>query len=164
MILNIFTCSNIFGLLFMDPYPDFSGSNPNVWPIRIRTEGKKSDLDPDRRTRIRNTGSLFIVWILSLCLFLLCLLIHVTSALCVFSFEAIFCSVSPALGHCSTARSLLTVKKFFRSSSLPWRLSTFSGSLVLLVPSESGSNPPDPQSCWLWMPFGSGSCTTLVSP
>ena len=61
MILNIFTCSNIFGLLFMDPYPDFSGSNPNVWPIRIRTEGKKSDLDPDRRTRIRNTGSLFIV-------------------------------------------------------------------------------------------------------
>ena len=69
MILHIFTCTNIFGLLFMDPYPDFSGSNPDVWPIRIRTEGKKSDL------------------------------------------------------------------------------STFSGSLVLLVPSESGSNPPDPQSC-----------------
>ena len=38
----------------MDPDPDFSGSDPDFWPSRIRTQEKKSD--PVKRTRIRNTG------------------------------------------------------------------------------------------------------------
>ena len=54
-----FTCTNSFWHFFMDPDPDpnFSGSDPDFWPIRIRTPtGKKSDTDPYIRTRIRNTG------------------------------------------------------------------------------------------------------------
>ena len=48
------------------------------------------------------------------------------------------------LFHGSVTR---TVKQFFLSSSLPWRLLTFSGSLgllVLLVPFEAGSNHSSP--------------------
>ena len=36
--------------------PDFSGSDQDFWLIWIRTREKKSDPDPDKRNRTRNTG------------------------------------------------------------------------------------------------------------
>ena len=41
-------------VFFMDP--DFYRLDPDFWPIRIRTQEKKSVPDPDKRTRIRNTS------------------------------------------------------------------------------------------------------------
>ena len=38
----------------MDPDTDFSGSDPDFQLIRMRTQEKKFDPDPDK-TRIRNT-------------------------------------------------------------------------------------------------------------
>ena len=32
----------------MDPVPDFSRSDPDFQPIRIRTQDKKFDLDPEK--------------------------------------------------------------------------------------------------------------------
>ena len=51
-----------FGGFFMYPDPDFPNPDfPNpiqiFLPNRIRTREKKSDLDPDKRTRIRNTAT-----------------------------------------------------------------------------------------------------------
>ena len=39
-----------------DPDPYFSGSDPYFWPIRTQTQKKKSDPDPKKQTRIRNSG------------------------------------------------------------------------------------------------------------
>ena len=36
--------------------PGFSGSDPDFWPIRIRTQKIKSDPNPGKKTRTRNTG------------------------------------------------------------------------------------------------------------
>ena len=32
----------------MDPDPDFSRSDPDFWPIQIRTQKKNSDPDPEK--------------------------------------------------------------------------------------------------------------------
>ena len=40
----------------MDPEPDFLDPDLDFLPIRIRTWVKKSDPDPDKRNRIRDTG------------------------------------------------------------------------------------------------------------
>ena len=34
---------------FKDPDPDFSGSDPDFWPIRIQTQKKKLDPDPGKK-------------------------------------------------------------------------------------------------------------------
>ena len=46
--INIcFTCTfSFFGIFFMDPDRDFSWTDPDFWPIWIRTQEKKSDPDP----------------------------------------------------------------------------------------------------------------------
>ena len=46
-----------FGGFFMYPDPDFLNPIQIFLPNRIRTREKKSDLDPDKRTRIRNTAT-----------------------------------------------------------------------------------------------------------
>ena len=38
----------VLGGFFMDPVPDFSRSDPDFQPIRIRTQDKKFDLDPEK--------------------------------------------------------------------------------------------------------------------
>ena len=50
------TLTSVFGRFFTDPDPDFSGSDPDFWTIWIRTQGKKSNPDPGKKTRIRNTA------------------------------------------------------------------------------------------------------------
>ena len=49
------TCTSDFGGFFTEPDPDCSVSDPDFWPIRIRTQEKMSDPDPEK-TRSRNTG------------------------------------------------------------------------------------------------------------
>ena len=46
-----------FGGFFMYPDPDFPNPIQIFLPNRIRTREKKSDLDPDIRTRIRKTAT-----------------------------------------------------------------------------------------------------------
>ena len=41
-------------VFFMDPDPDFFGSDPDFWPIRIRTH--KSLIRIREKNRIQNTG------------------------------------------------------------------------------------------------------------
>ena len=57
---DIFFCLNLYlqfsGVFFMDPDPDFPDRVWIFWSIRVWTQEKKSDLDPDNRTRIWNTG------------------------------------------------------------------------------------------------------------
>ena len=49
MKYNIFsTLTPVLGRFFTDP--DFSGSDPDFWPIRIRTQEKNSDPDPAKKT------------------------------------------------------------------------------------------------------------------
>ena len=55
MIYNIFsTLTQVLGRFFLGSGffsdPDFSGSDPDFWPIRIqiRTKEKKSDSDPEK--------------------------------------------------------------------------------------------------------------------
>ena len=45
----------------MDSDPDFSESDPDFWPIRIWTQKKKSDPDPGKKNKIRNTGYLVVL-------------------------------------------------------------------------------------------------------
>ena len=79
---------------------------------------------------------LFVVWILPYILFhsLLFLLVHITSALCICSFEAIFCShlfhIPSDLFHGLVAP---TVKKFFRISRCPCLGTTFRAPVAALV-------------------------------
>ena len=42
--------------IFMDTDPDFPDRIRICWAIRIRTQEKKSDPDPDKRSRIGNTA------------------------------------------------------------------------------------------------------------
>ena len=65
-MIFFFLYSQFLEVFFMDP--DFSGSDPDFWPIRTRE--KKSDPDPDKRARIRNTG--IIIWIRSEIFILMC--------------------------------------------------------------------------------------------
>ena len=51
-VLNMMKQTVFTRTSFMDPEPDFP--NPDFFPVR--TQEKKSDPDPDKRTRIRNTG------------------------------------------------------------------------------------------------------------
>ena len=44
---------------FTDPDPDFSGSDPDFWPIRIRTQKKKSDPEQDPGKK-PGSGTLFV--------------------------------------------------------------------------------------------------------
>ena len=44
----------VFTYFFMDPDPNFFGSDPDFRPIRIRTQEKKFDPDPEKN-RTRNT-------------------------------------------------------------------------------------------------------------
>ena len=44
----------VFTYFFMDPDPNFSRSDPDLRPIRIRTQEKKFDPDPEKN-RTRNT-------------------------------------------------------------------------------------------------------------
>ena len=37
----------VFGFFFHESGSGFSGSDPDFWPIRIRTQEKKSDPDPE---------------------------------------------------------------------------------------------------------------------
>ena len=52
----VFSLLTVFERFFFTD-PDFSGSDSDFWPIRFRTQEKKSDPDPDKRTRIRNTDT-----------------------------------------------------------------------------------------------------------
>ena len=45
----LFYFYSCFGTFFMDTDPDCSGSDPDFWPIRIRTLEKKSDPDPGKK-------------------------------------------------------------------------------------------------------------------
>ena len=50
---------HFLGVFFIDLDPRFSGSDPDFWPLRIRTQWNKSDTDQEKRTRIRNTVTKF---------------------------------------------------------------------------------------------------------
>ena len=57
MKYNIFsTLTPVLGRFFTDP--DFSGSDPDFWPIRIRTQ-KKSLIRIRKKTWIRNTAKMY---------------------------------------------------------------------------------------------------------
>ena len=55
-IFSTFTL--VLGLFFTDPNADFSGSDPDIWPIRIRTQ-KKSLIRIRKKTWIRNTAKMY---------------------------------------------------------------------------------------------------------
>ena len=49
MIYNIFSnLTQVWDVFLMDPDPDFSGSDHDFWPIRIRTQKKNSDPDTEK--------------------------------------------------------------------------------------------------------------------
>ena len=56
MVQIFFYCPCSFWAFFGDPNLDFPDRIRILWLILIRTQEKKSDPDPDKITRIRNTG------------------------------------------------------------------------------------------------------------